>query len=269
MPLTKPLNLHLVTWNRPKITELVVRTIKRNTKSDNYRLIVLDNGSDLETKELLARLQDNGMVDEIHSMNKNAGLEAARHYLLLGATYPEDDYFICVDSDCLPMPIKDGKDWVERLVELMGKYEDYAAISCRTQVMIGTGNIFEEADKNGDELVDFPHPGGSLRIMNVRAVRQVGGWDRDSHGRGAEERYICGKLREAGYKTAFATNIRTLHLFGTRGDKGTDRWGYDKNLKPEDTGHSDISHPALEQGDYKDEILLYAGVKDVENYYKG
>lgn len=260
------INLHLVVWNRPKMTELVIRTIHRNTKPENYRLAILDNGSDLETKEMLARLQDNGMVDEIHSMAVNAGLESARQYLLLSNTYPEDDYFICIDNDCLPPPIKDDKDWVERLVELMQKYEEYAAISCRTQVMIGTGEIFEEADKNGDELLDFPHPGGSLRIMNVKAVREVGGWDRDVPGRGMEERYICGKLRDAGYKTAFAVKIRTLHLFGNR-EHTKERWGYDESLKPEDTGHSDISHPALEQGDFKDEVLLYSSIEDTERYY--
>lgn len=264
----KRVNLHLVTWNRPKITELVIRTIHRNTKPENYRLVVLDNGSDIETKEMLVRLQDNGMIDEIHSMDVNGGLESARQYLLLSNTFPEDDYFICVDSDCLPPPIKDDQDWVERLVELMGKYEGYAAIAARTQVMIGTGNIFVVADEAGDDIVDFPHPGGSLRIMDVKAVREVGGWLRPEEsfapGRGTEERLVCGKLRDAGYKTAFAVNVRTLHLFGL---KDTDRWGYDIKLNPEDTGHSDISHPALEQGDIKDEVLLYASIEDTERYY--
>lgn len=257
------INLHLVSWNRPKITELVIKTIKRNTKRSNYHLAVLDNGSDLETKEMLIRLQDNGMIDEIHSMDTNAGLESARQYLLLSNTYPEDEYFICVDSDCLPPPIKDGKDWTERLVELMQKYEGYAAISARTQVMIGTGEIFAEADEAGDDILDFPHPGGSLRIMDVKAVREVGGWDRNEPGRGAEERYISGKLHEAGYKTAFAVNVQTLHLFGL---KDTDRWGYDKDLKPEDTGHSDISHPALTNGDDCEEVAKYSGRKLADDY---
>lgn len=263
----KPINLHLVTWNRPKITELVIRAINRNTKPENYRLTVLDNGSGLETKEMLARMQDNGMVDEIHLMTENGGLEAARQYLLLNSTFQEDDYFICVDSDCLPPPIKDDKDWIERLVELMQKYEGYAAIACRTQVMIGTGEIFEEAEQKGAEILDFPHPGGSLRIMDVHAVRGVQGWDRIMPGRGQEERYICGKLREAGYKTGFAVQIRTLHLFGNR-EHTKERWGYDESLRPEDTGHSDISHPALTQGDIKDEVLLYVGAEDAENYFK-
>lgn len=262
-----PIDLHLVSWNRPKMTELVIRTIHRNTKPGSFRLVVLDNNSDFETKEMLARLHDGGMIDEVKLMPTNAGLEAARQYLLLGNTYPDSTYFICVDNDCLPPPMVENQDWVERLVELMERYENFGAISARTQVMIGTGNIFEEADQAGDDIVEFPHPGGSLRIMRTQAVRDVGGWDRDAAGRGAEERYIGAKLNDSGWRTAFAVKIRTLHLFGTRGDNGTDRWGYAADMKPEDTGHSDISHPALTNGDDKEELLIYASTEDVERYY--
>lgn len=260
------INLHLVTWNRPDMVELVIRTIHRNTKSNTYRLSVLDNGSNIVTKYILAYLQTQGMVHEIHLMDVNAGLEAARQYLLLSNTYPNESYFVCIDSDCLPPPIKDNVDWLERLQELMGKYENYAAISMRTQVMIGTGEIFGEADQAGDDILDFPHPGGSFRIMNTKAVLETGGWDRDQHGRGQEERYICGKLRDAGYKTAFAVDIKCLHLFGNR-EHTKERWGYDESLKPEDTGHSDIAHPALDVGDIKDEVLMYASQKDTEEYF--
>lgn len=260
-----PVDLHLVSWNRPKMTELVIRTIHENTKPENYRLVVFDNGSSEETVDMLLRMQDNGYVDELVLMPKNLGLEEARQRMLKDSINGE--YFICVDNDCLPPPTEGGRDWIDRLVDLMERYEDFAAISCRTQVMIGTGNIFEEADEVGDEIVEFPHPGGSLRIMRADAVRQVGGWDRGADGRGAEERYICGKLRDAGYRTAFATDVKTLHLFGIRGEGGTDRWGYEATLKPEDTGHSDISHPALTNGDDKQELLKYAHPKDVEKYY--
>lgn len=258
-------DVHLVSWNRPKITELAIRTIARNTKSGNYRLIVLDNGSDKDQQNMLYNLHNDGLIDELILWDENLGLEAARQYMLNNCTLSE--YFICADNDCLPPPIKDGQDWIERLVELMEKYEDFAAISCRTQVMIGTGNIFEEADAVGDDIVEFPHPGGSLRIMRTQVIHNIGGWDRDSQGRGAEERFIGSKLSAAGYRTAFATDIRCLHLFGLRGENPTDRWGYDKDLKPEDTGHSDISHPALTNGDDYEEVSLYSGEKLANDYY--
>lgn len=265
-----PVDLHLVSWNRPQMTKLVIETIHRNTNPSHFRLSVLDNGSDLKTTTMLKKLYDENKIDELNLFPINQGLEWARQQMLRTMTFDGYEYFICVDNDCLP-PTKTehGQDWIECLVELMQKYEDFAAISARTQVMIGTGNIFEEADQVGDDIVEFPHPGGSLRIMRTDVVKLVGGWDRGADGRGAEERYIGAKLAEAGFRTAFATKVRCLHLFGTRGDNPTDRWGYDVNLAPQDTGHSDISHPALTNGDDKEELDLYCGQKLTEEYLSG
>lgn len=262
--LAATVDLHLVSWNRPKMTELVIKTIHRNTKPGSFRLVVLDNGSDQETQDMLENMGNIGLIHDLIQIKTNIGLEAARNLLLKNAT--QSEYFVCIDNDCLPPPKTDDGDWLERMLALMQKYEDYAAISMRTQVMIGTGNIFEEADEKGLDIVDFPHPGGSFRIMDSKGVIQVGGWDREAPGRGQEERYICGKLRDAGYKTAFATNIRCLHLFGLRGENETDRWGYDRSLRPEDTGHSDIDHPALRNGDDLEEVKLFAGDKNADRY---
>lgn len=256
-------DLHLICWNRPKMSELVVRTIHRNTKPGTYNLIVLDNGS--EDTRWLVRMANEGLINEFSIQDQNLGLEAARQHLL--EHFTTSQFFVDIDNDCLPPPILNGQDWLERQLELMEKYEDFAAISQRTPVMIGTGDIFSEADEAGDDILQFNHPGGSFRMMQTGAVKAVGGWDRGAPGRGSEETYICGKLRDAGYKTAFAVQIKCMHLFGTRGDNPTDRWGYDKNLAPEDTGHHDIDHPALRNGDNKEELLLYAGVDDVERYY--
>lgn len=250
------IDLHLVSWNRPKMTELVIRTIHRNTSRDQYRLAVLDNGSAPEAQQMLIKLQAEGLIDTIDQRSENIGLERARQELLTRETY--EDYFVDIDNDCLP-----PENWLEDQLALIQKYEGYAAISQRTQVMIGTGNIFEDETK---ELTDFPHPGGSFRLMRTEAVRDVGGWDREASGRGAEERYICGKLREAGYKTAFATHIQCLHLFGVR-TQTQERWGYDESMRPEDSGHSDIWHPALGNGDEFAEVARYSGEDLAKEYF--
>lgn len=243
-------DLHLVSWNRPKMTELVIKTIHRNTDRDDFRLIVLDNGSDGDTPDLLQQFADNGLIDELFLLKTNLGLEAARNFLLKNAT--ESEFFVDIDNDCLP-----PKGWLPMQLELMQKYEDYAAISQRYPVMVGTGNIFEDTDKNGMDITDFPWPGGSFRMMRTDAVRKVGGWDRESSGRGSEERYICGKLREAKYGTAFATHIQCYHLWGGH---DTDNWGYPKDWKPQDTGHSpEVWHPIFDVGDDPELVKQYAG----------
>lgn len=259
------IDLHLISWNRPKMTELTIKTIHRNTKPDNFRLVVIDNGSEESVVEMLKMYHENGLIDELQLFPENVGLEAARDWALYNAT--QSDYFICVDNDCLPPPIENDEDWVERLVDLMDRYEDMGAISARNPIMIGTGNIFEFVDQTGEEILEFPHPGGSLRIMRTELVRAVGGWDRKAPGRGSEETFICGKIRDAGFRTAFAVKIPCLHLFGTRDEKNmTDRWGYDKDMAPEDSGHRDIDHPALRNGDDFEEIKKFAGEELAHDY---
>lgn len=246
----------MVTWYRPEITEQAIRTIALNTNPHSYRLIVVDNNSPSEMKKMLIKLRLDGLIHKLILNEENYGLEPARNQ---GLAEVQSELFVCADNDCLPQRRVEGRDWLELMVGLMEKNPKYAAISARTQVMIGTGNIFEEADENGNELVDFPHPGGSFRIMRTQAVKAVGGWRDEVGGRGTEERYICGLLRESGWDTAFATHVRTLHLFGDRA-KETDRWGYSKDWKPEDTGHSDVHHPALINGDDPQEIREYTDV---------
>lgn len=257
-------DLHLVSWNRPEMTKLVIETIHRNTRPGTFRLVVLDNASGPETIEMLEDLESKKLIDDLILIKTNLGLEAARNLMLKNCT--ETDYFVCIDNDCLAPPIEMGKDWLERLLDLMEQYNQYGAISMRTQVMIGTGNIFEEADEHGDDIVDFPHPGGSFRIMETVAARFVGGWDREAPGRGAEERYIGEKLNNDGFLTAFAVKVKCLHLFGNR-ELTKERWGYAEGMEPEETGHSDIHHPALINGDSRDEVAEYAGEKLADAYF--
>lgn len=261
------IDLHLVTWNRPKMTDLVIRTVERNTHPGGYRLWVFDNGSGPETLAVLRKHHHTGAVHSVFYQDSNKGLEYARQWMLDHCTH--NDMFVDMDNDCLPPPINSrGQDWLTRQVMLMDKFPTYAAISQRTQVMIGTGNIFEEADEEKHPIVPFDHPGGSLRLMESEAVQSVGGWLPVTAGRGSEEKKICGRLRFMGYHTAFATDIRCLHLFGTRSEgHETDRWGYDKDSKPEDHGHSDIWHPALGNGDDMNEVTKYAGLKYAQEYF--
>lgn len=231
----------LTTWDRPDFTERVIDAIHDNTSSP-FRLIVIDNGSRDETKYLLKRFHDMDMIDVLVLLDRNRGLEYTRH---LGLELVETERFVATDSDCLPRkPLQavgkksDGEvgvvteiDWLTLLNSLMTANPDYAALACRTQIMIGSGDIFGEAPP---PIVDFTC-GGSLRLMQTDIIRKLGGWDRHSDLRGNEEHYICNKIREAGFKCGFASYIPCYHLFGEG------NWGYHEGLTPEETGHRPIS----------------------------
>ena len=63
-------DIHLVSWQRPKMTKLVIETIRRNTKPGSYRLVVTDNGSDLDTAEILREYNSRGVIDELHLLRR-------------------------------------------------------------------------------------------------------------------------------------------------------------------------------------------------------
>src|ERR1039458_6510566 len=94
------IDLHLVSWNRPKMTELVIKTIHRNTTPGTFCLTVLDNGSDSKTKSMLVKLSEAGLIDNLLLLETNLGLEKARQLLL--EDYTRSKYFVCIDNDCLP-----------------------------------------------------------------------------------------------------------------------------------------------------------------------
>ena len=252
-----PIDIVLVTWQRPEMTFQVIEAIGQNTDREQYRLVVIDNNSKPEMQSKLYDLNKSGVIDDLILNDRNYGLEPARN---IGLKKIQSEYFVCADNDCLPQKRVGGKTWLELLATLLDELPEYAAISLRTQVMIGTGNIFEYADMSGEDVVEFPHPGGSFRIMRTKETKKAGGWRDTVEGRGDEERTIGGRLREQGHKVGFARNLRCLHMFGTRGLKGTDRWGYPKDWEPEDTGHSDIWHPVLDRGDDINEIKKYMDV---------
>jgi glycosyltransferase involved in cell wall biosynthesis len=243
--------IYITTWNRPQFIGRVVKGIQNNTLSP-HKLVVFDNGSDEPAREEITKLYKDGWIDQVIWNPQNSGLEFARQTQL---ELTETPRFVTTDSDCIPhkphvivgYDKKDPKkivqkitvDWLQYMNKLMDKNSDYAAIAARTQVMIGSGDIFGE---NPPPIVDFTC-GGSLRLMNTEVIRKLGGWEPVQPGRGNEEHKICNKIREAGFKCGFASNVPCYHLFGEG------NWGYSPLLAPEQHGHRPISHPALTSGD--------------------
>lgn len=205
----------MVTYQRESI---VVRSIlELHNMTEDYRLIVVDNGSNDRLRGFLLQAQNEGLIDTLVLLNENKGLEVARN---IGQKFVETSRCVHIDSDILV-----SKDWLVKLNELMDKNPDYAAIACRPQMLIGVGPIFRDTS----ELVENNVVGGVARLMNVQALNEVGGWDNQflKEGRGQEEWNICGKLREKGYKVGYARDIWAYHVFGDK------NWGYDKDIKQE------------------------------------
>lgn len=231
------IDIVMIAWKREDFTRRTFEAIFENTLYP-FRLTLINNEQNY--------FYNDKIYNQV-SLGENIGLEPARN---LGLQFVKSKYFVTTDNDILPQKPNEKGCWLTQLVDLMEKNPDFGAIACRPQVLVGTGHIFQGNEDK--DIVEFSHPGGSLRIMRTDLVKEVGGW-RNIPLRGQEEMYICGKLRERGYKTGFASQIRCYHLFGK--DKN---WGY-QDLKPEKHGHKPVYHPALEEGDNEEEIKKLCG----------
>jgi len=222
----EPISVVMTTWNRPSFTGWSLEAIHRNTQYP-HRVIVIDNGSDRDMQNMLYAFKGLGMIDTLILLDKNYGLETAKH---LAMQFVESPLFVSTDNDILAY--KYEPCWLTKLVELMEKYPEYASIGCRPQILVGTGNIFEGKD---DEIIEFSHVPGYLRIMRTALVKVVGAWSDKRPSRGHEELWISSRLRDMGYKVGWANYVKCWHLFGK------DNWGYEADLEPEEHGHNPVS----------------------------
>jgi len=231
------IDIAMLTCDRARITELAITELHRRTTMP-HRLIVLDNGSTDGTPDLLFDLVYNqpepDRIDWIEFAPENNGVHWGHNTLL---EMVKTDLYISTDNDLVPSVPVNGKDWLQRLVDLMDEHPDYAAIACRPHTLPGQhGNLFDDSPP----VRDMGHVGAHLRLMRTEAVRAVGGWRKHQNpGRNDEEKWICGQLRKAGWKVGYARDVRCIHLWGEP-ELGEDSWGYKEGS---DHGHRAIWPP--------------------------
>jgi GT2 family glycosyltransferase len=213
----EPIDILLTTYFRFDFTRKVIEHIMDRTRSDSYRLIIVDNGSTDGTREYLQNLKHhNPNQVVIKLLQKNFGLQVAKN---IGMEYVQSSLFVNTDNDCLCPQLT--PDWLTQLTQLIEARPDYAAISLRPQILVGVGPIFSV----DQDVIENNVAGGSFRIMRTNLVREVGMWQ-DSFENRQEEWNICTKLRNAGYKVGYAKHLFCYHMFGPG-----ENWGYSEGIE--------------------------------------
>jgi glycosyltransferase involved in cell wall biosynthesis len=230
----KPIDLFITAYLRPLFTEQTILYLKERTKYP-YRLFLINNGGNNDIAEVYK--------DDIFmtiNMSKNAGVTAAWQIALALA---ESEYFITSDNDIYVPDMQgfvdqtDDWDWLRYMVKYMDDRLDYGAISLHPHTLIGDASFDPQDPKDVKEV---PHCGAVMRIMRRDAVKKVNGWADDvdpliRQDRGHEERLVCSRLREAGYKVGRTTRLRAYHPFGA---KTKEPWGYPPEIDQAKLGHN-------------------------------
>ncbi len=217
-----PIDIVVTSYYRHEFTSVMLERLKADTITP-HNVIVIDNGSDKRTQNVLTKLKHGGLIHTLILLNQNVGLEPAKNMAL---NFVESNLYVDTDNDIIIPPIVNNRDWLSRLIELKEKNTDYAAIACRSHVLIGDDmKNFEGVP----EVREMAKCGGSMRIMDTKLVKKVGGWKSKPknmvEANRGEEWEICGKLKAKGFKVGYARDIEVFHMFSDDAN-----WGYPKNI---------------------------------------
>lgn len=227
----KPIDIFITAYLREKYTMETLRYLYERTTYP-FRVFLLDQGGNWEVGAHY-REKDNFFHIEFH---KNLGIHAAWN---VASSLVESEYFITSDNDIYVPDLRQGDPngaytcWLTQLIGHMKNRPDYGAISLHPHVFIG---IKGEDPDDPEDVKEAPMCGAVMRIMQTDLVRKVGGWEHFIEaGRNHEERTICSRIRDAGYKVGRTTRIRAYHPFG-KNEGGN--WGYPKEFTPQMQKHT-------------------------------
>lgn len=114
----------MLTHNAPKYVEISIRTLAENTKDVRYELVVVDNASETETRELVKRLYDEGLIHKLKLLDYNS-LFAEGNNIAAEMADPDADYFLLLNSD---VKVK-RPDWLSNLLRIhRGGITAYGAV---------------------------------------------------------------------------------------------------------------------------------------------
>lgn len=229
-----PIDICMLVYNRPRITETSIRELKSRTLTP-YHLIVLDNGSNAQTGDLLVQLCDEDLIDLLLYLDTNTGVHNGHNVLLAHTRSP---IYVSTDNDIIPQSPVDGRDWLSLSLELLHANPSYAALSLLPHFLIG--DAIAKWLANPDPIITRAYAGAVLRLMHTDLVRKAGGWKKTRNpSRNNEERWIGKRLAEQGYKVGYTRDIRAIHLWGEP-DLDEDPWGYEVGSTH---GHRDVWPP--------------------------
>jgi GT2 family glycosyltransferase len=177
---------------------------------DRFEVIVVDDGSAVPPRAAVARAAREGALEVRLIEKPNAGPAAARN---TGADAARGEYVVFTDDDCRPDP-----GWL-RAIDAMAAREPGCAIGGRVVNALGDGLYSSASQLLIEFLYDYynvDESGGRFFITSnlalpARSFRQMGGFDVSFPLAAAEDRDLCDRWREAGFRMLYCDEAVVHH----------------------------------------------------------
>lgn len=227
--MTKPIAVIILNWNGAKLLQEFLPSVYKNTNSQLADVIVADNGSVDNSREVL---QSEFPTVKTILFDENYGF--AEGYNLAIKKCQEYKYTVLLNSD-----VQVGENWLEPLYDYCEKHPDVAA--CQPKILsykephkfeyagaaggfidkLGypycRGRIFSTVEQDSGqydtEPIDIMWATGAALFVRTNVYLSVGGLDKKFFAH-MEEIDLCWRIHLAGYKIKAVTSGKVFHLGG-------------------------------------------------------
>lgn len=192
-------------WNQLEATKECVEAIRKSTDYP-YRLIIIDNGSEVETKSYLEGLKKLIGPDTVIICNeKNLGYVKAVNQALRVSDAP----YICImNNDTVP-----GTGWLGKLVSFAERHGGIGLMNplCSGHLDKTIDEYAEEVAANGDRYMEMNQCFGFCTLIKREVVDKIGYLDEAFGFGGYDDTDYSMRASKAGYRCASVHSAYVYH----------------------------------------------------------
>lgn len=213
-------------YNQYSFTMKCLRSIKENTKSENYEIILTDDCSTDETRNIENCVEN---ITVIHN-SPNKGFLKNCNYAVERA---KGEYIYLLNNDTQLLPLA-----IDKLVEILdsdetigaagskliypdGKLQGAGSNISKNACIISIGHLENPLDEKYNEIKEVDYCCGASLMIRKELWQMLGGFDEYFAPAYFEETDLCMRIKKQGYKVIYQPLSEVVHYTSqTYSEKG-------------------------------------------------
>lgn len=204
----------ILNWNKKDLLAKCLNTLKAKTDYDNYRVVVVDNGSQDSSAEMVRKkFSWVELIENKENLGWSKGNNVGIKYVLENH---DPEMILVINNDIEVIE----KDWLKKLVTVCSKtnvgitgckllYPDGKIQNAGTRIDFrGMKNYKSEVFKE-DVYVDAVY--GACLLIKREVIEKIGLFDEFFSPFLLDETDYCFRAREIGYKIAYTPKVALIH----------------------------------------------------------
>jgi GT2 family glycosyltransferase len=190
----------IVNYNGRELLRRCLQSL-RKTRYDNYRVLVIDNGSKDGSVEMVREIFPEV---EIIALTKNLGYAKANNFGIVYALKHEAKYIVLLNNDT---EILDPL-WLYLAVKIMERHEDIGILGFN--LILPNGRSQQYSDKT--KPYEVSEISFAVAVIRAQVFRKVGYLDTEYVIGYAEDTDFCYRVRYHGFRVVYIPQIKIRHI---------------------------------------------------------